>query len=66
MGILDMFAARCNSAASKGSILQCGARPDPRCQGGNCTAHCREHCQGACLNAPAKAQPQSAAKRKGT
>ena len=63
MGILDMFAARCNSAASKGSILQCGARPDPRCQGGNCTAHC----QGACLNAPAKAQqPQSAAKRKGT
>lgn len=31
----------------------CQASADPRCRGGNCTAHCRdkERCKGSCIDA---------------
>lgn len=40
---------QCNSPYTRQSMIRCKGQADPRCRGGNCTAHCREHCGDACL-----------------
>lgn len=34
--------------AARVHVSRCWAQADPRCAGGNCTAHCAEHCGGRC------------------
>ena len=40
---------RCASFDHAAILFQrCVGRADPRCRGGNCTAHCKDHCDGRC------------------
>jgi hypothetical protein len=44
---------RCAAVAGgnwAGGVPRCQGIADDRCQGGQCTAHCRQHCGGKCLD----------------
>jgi hypothetical protein len=49
----------CSSPISRGSNYRCPGIEDPRCDGRNCTAHCREFCQGLCLTPRPPVTPPS-------